>query len=96
MVRTNRPRTKELRVAETRAVTTRVAEARILVMTTRVALTLLLIKYISEEFAKSRLIPYLCCQKEESADRKGKLEQGLQSLESMNRLSPSCLVAKSR
>lgn len=59
-------------------------------------LTLLLIKYISEEFAKYRLIPYLCCQKEESADRKGKLSRGLQSLESMNRLSPSCLVAKSR
>ncbi len=37
------------------------------------SLTLRLIKYISEEFAKYRLIPYLCCQKEESADRKGKL-----------------------
>ena len=65
-------------------------------ITQKGTLTLLLIKYISEEFAKSRLIPYLCCQKEESADRKGKLEKGLQSLESMNRLSPSCLVAKSR
>ena len=37
------------------------------------SLTLHLIKIISEEFAKYRLIPYLCCQKEESADRKGKL-----------------------
>ena len=37
------------------------------------SLTLRQIKYISEEFAKYRLIPYLCCQKEESADRKGKL-----------------------
>ena len=43
------------------------------------SLTLHLIKIISEEFAKYRLIPYLCCQKEESADRKGKLSWGLQS-----------------
>ena len=32
----------------------------------------------------------------EEAGRKGKLSRGQQSLESMNRLSPSCLVAKSR
>ena len=40
------------------------------------SLTLLLIKYISEEFALSRPNPYLCCQKEEEADRKGKLSVG--------------------
>ena len=39
-------------------------------------LTLHLIKIVSEELLIIRLIPYLCCLKEEKADRKGNLFRG--------------------
>ena len=42
-------------------------------------LTLHLIKIVSEELLIIRLIPYLCCLKEEKADRKGNLFRGQQS-----------------